>query len=177
MREYRATERLRVVIADIARLPVDVIVNAANESLLGGGGVDGAIHDAAGPELLVACKAIGRCPTGQVRITPGFELPARWIIHAVGPVWRGGGSSEHELLRECYSAALGLAAEVGAETMALPCISAGAYAFPLDESCDIATNTVLKWQANNKLPYEITFCCWLGHEFEEYEAKLAAMNF
>ena len=176
MREYRMNARLRVVIGDIARLPVDAIVNAANESLLGGGGVDGAIHDAAGPELLSACKAIGGCPTGQARITSGFNLPARWIIHTVGPIWRGGVDSEHDLLRKCYSASLQLAKQVGAKSLAFPCISAGAYGYPLDKSCDIATSTVLEWQTNEELPCEVSFCCWLGHEFRQYKTTLASLN-
>jgi len=138
--------RLQVVQGDIVTLTVDAIVNAANEGLLGGGGVDGAIHRAAGPELLEACRRIPevrpgvRCPTGEVRITPGFRLPARFVIHAVGPVWRGGGHGEAELLAGCYRSALSLAKEHDCTSIAFPAISTGVFGYPADAAARIAVN-------------------------------------
>lgn len=129
---------------DITKLDVDVVVNAANERMLGGGGVDGAIHAAAGPELLEACRAVPevrpgvRCPTGEARITPGFALPARWVVHTVGPVWRGGDAGEPELLASCYGSALALAAERGARSIAFPAISCGVFGYPPDRAAEIA---------------------------------------
>jgi O-acetyl-ADP-ribose deacetylase (regulator of RNase III) len=140
--------RILIVRDDITKLAVDVVVNAANESMLGGGGVDGAIHAAAGPELRDACRAIPevkpgvRCPTGEARLTPGFRLPARWIVHAVGPVWRGGGSGEPELLASCYRNALALAVDRRARSIAFPAISCGIYGFPLDQASAIAVREV-----------------------------------
>jgi O-acetyl-ADP-ribose deacetylase (regulator of RNase III) len=132
------TARIEVVQADITTLPVDAIVNAANSSLLGGGGVDGSIHRAAGPRLLEATRKIGGCPTGQARLTPGFDLPAKWVIHTVGPVWQGGHAGEDELLASCYRESLKLAASVGATTIAFPAISTGAYGFPVGRAARIA---------------------------------------
>src|SRR5687768_1275892 len=130
--------RIEIVQADITTLSVDAIVNAANSSLLGGGGVDGAIHRAAGPRLLEATRKIGGCPTGQARLTPGFDLPATWVIHTVGPVWQGAHTGEDELLASCYRESLKLAASVGATTVAFPAISTGAYGFPLERAARIA---------------------------------------
>jgi O-acetyl-ADP-ribose deacetylase len=132
------TARIEVIHVDITTLPVDAIVNAANSSLLGGGGVDGAIHRAAGPRLLEATRKIGGCPTGQARLTPGFDLPAKWVIHTVGPVWQGGHAGEDELLASCYRESLKLAASVGATTIAFPAISTGAYGFPVGRAARIA---------------------------------------
>jgi O-acetyl-ADP-ribose deacetylase len=138
------TDRIEIVQADISTLPVDAIVNAANSSLLGGGGVDGAIHRAAGPRLLEATRKIGGCPTGQARLTPGFDLPATWVIHTVGPVWQGGHAGEDELLASCYRESLKLAASVGATTVAFPAISTGAYGFPLERAARIAIAEIEK---------------------------------
>ena len=140
--------RMRVLRGDITGVDADAIVNAANELMLGGGGVDGAIHAAAGPELLEACKNVPlvrprvRCPTGEARITLGFRLPARYVIHTVGPIWRGGRSGEAELLSACYSNSLALAAEYRLRSIAFPAISCGAFGYPLEEACAIAVDTI-----------------------------------
>jgi O-acetyl-ADP-ribose deacetylase (regulator of RNase III) len=140
--------RLQVVTGDITRQEVDAIVNAANERMLGGGGVDGAIHAAAGPELLQACRAMAevrpgvRCPTGEARITPGFRLRARFVVHTVGPVWRGGTNGEHELLASCYRASLAIAVAHGAKSIAFPAISTGVFGFPLALASDVAVREI-----------------------------------
>ncbi len=145
---------------DITRLQVDAIVNAANSSLLGGGGVDGAIHQAAGPGLLEECRLLGGCPTGEARITGGYDLPTRYVIHAVGPVYRGGGEGEAELLRSAYLESLRLAEAHGVRTIAFPCISTGVYGYPKSAACEIATAAVREWLPKHDVPHRVIFCCF-----------------
>ena len=140
---------IEILKGDITKLEVDAIVNAANKSLLGGGGVDGAIHRAAGKELLAECRTLNGCQTGQSKITKGYNLPAKYVIHTVGPVWYGGNRNERELLKSCYTTALNLAKENNLKTIAFPAISCGAYGFPLEEACGIAKETVKKFISEN----------------------------
>ncbi len=164
--------RLQIATADITTLSVDAIVNAANESLLGGGGVDGAIHSAAGPGLLEECRALGGCPTGEARITGGYDLPARHVIHTVGPVWHGGEAGEDELLASCYDASLVLAASNGVRTLAFPAISTGVYRFPKERAARIALERTQRWLDENELPESVTFCCFSAEDAAVYEAAL-----
>jgi O-acetyl-ADP-ribose deacetylase (regulator of RNase III) len=166
-------DRLVVVEGDITRLDVDAIVNAANNSLLGGGGVDGAIHRAAGPDLLAECRALGGCPTGEARMTGGYQLPARYVIHVVGPVWRGGSAGEAQLLRSCYLQALDLASSVGAGSIAFPCISTGVYGYPKTLACAEAMSTVTSWLRGHDRPGSIVFCCFDHLDAALYREALA----
>jgi len=157
---------------DITAQHVDAIVNAANTSLLGGGGVDGAIHRAAGPRLLEACRAIGGCPTGEARITPGFDLPAKWVIHTVGPVWHGGAKGEPDLLASCYLNSLALAAENGVKSIAFPSISTGAYRFPVEKAARIAVDTTKSALAAHPGIEEVRFVCFDAATKAAYAAAL-----
>ena len=162
--------KMTAVLNDITKLDVDAIVNAANWSLLGGGGVDGAIHRAAGRRLYEACLEFGGCRTGEARITPGFDLPARFVIHTPGPVWRGGGHGEPELLRACYLNSLTLAEENGCRVVAFPGISIGVYRYPLEAAVKIAVETVGAW--TGKLPEEVVFCAFSENVLEAYNRAL-----
>jgi O-acetyl-ADP-ribose deacetylase (regulator of RNase III) len=168
------SERLTVVRGDLTTLRVDAIVNAANNALLGGGGVDGAIHRAAGPELLRECQTLGGCPTGQARLTKGYRLPARFVIHTVGPT--AFDAERATLLAACYFASLQLAEQHGLATVAFPCISTGVYGYPKAEACDLAVATVVNWLANHALPAHVTFCCFEAEDFELYQNRLAALS-
>ncbi len=158
--------RTTIIQADITHLAVDAIVNAASPSLLGGGGVDGAIHRAAGPQLLEACRPLGGCPTGEARITPGFRLPAQWVIHTVGPVWQGGHRGEPELLRACYRNSMRLAADKGLRRIAFPAISTGVYGYPKPQAAGIALAAMTAAQGFD----ELIACCFSDADFRLYSS-------
>ena len=168
--------RVELYRGDITRLGVDAIVNAANSSLLGGGGVDGAIHRAAGPELADACRRIGRCPTGEARITGGFRLPAKYVIHTVGPVWRGGEHGEDLLLANCYRNSLALAAQHSVKSIAFPAISTGRYKYPLVESSRIAILEVVRHLEENASLQRVVFALFDEPAYFAYEEQLASLT-
>ena len=169
MSESRGQPGLELAVGDITAEQVDAIVNAANETLLGGGGVDGAIHRAAGPELLAHCRTLEGCPTGQAKITPGFGLAARWVIHTVGPVWHGGHHGEPELLASCYRESLARADEVGARSVAFPAISTGVYGYPMAPATQIAVDTVSAAPTGVEL---VRFVCFNQEAFDAYRNVL-----
>jgi O-acetyl-ADP-ribose deacetylase len=160
--------QIEVVQGDITQLEVDAIVNAANNSLLGGGGVDGAIHRAAGPELLEECRQLDGCETGEAKITKGYNLPAKWVIHTVGPVWEGGNHGEDELLASCYRQSLALAEEYKIETIAFPAISTGVYRFPLERASKIAVSEVNKFLQSDRLLKQVIFVCFGQSNYDFY---------
>ncbi len=174
--QTRAKPSLEVVVADITTLDVDAIVNAANSSLLGGGGVDGAIHRAAGRDLLEACRALNGCPPGQAKITPGFRLPAAYVIHTVGPVWSGGGRGEAELLEACYRNSLELAAEHGLKSIAFPAISTGVYRYPADQAARIAVTATADALEDAAFPERVIFCCFSDASARLHQAALGALE-
>lgn len=159
---------IEIIQGDITRLAVDAIVNAANPSLLGGGGVDGAIHRGAGPELLAECRTFDGCPTGEARLTRAYRLQARYVIHTVGPVWRGGGAGEEQLLAACYRHSLDQAATHGLRSVAFPSISTGAYRFPIERACRIALREVRNFLATHSLPERVFFCCFSTADLAVY---------
>ena len=167
-------ERIAIQQGDITRLEVDAIVNAANSRLLGGGGVDGAIHRAAGPELLEECRGLGGCPTGEARITKGYRLPARYVIHTVGPVYRGR-PEDARLLKSCYVSSLTLAAEKGLAAVAFPAISCGVYGYPVEAACKIAVDTTLAFLAENMAPRRVVFVLFSGGDRSVYEDYLKSL--
>ena len=169
-------QRISLIKGDITSVQVDAIVNAANAALCGGGGVDGAIHRAAGPELLAYCRKLGAARPGDVVLTPGFSLKAKHILHAVGPVWRGGESGEDELLIQCYAQAFNIAAQLSAHTIALPSISTGAYKFPLERAAQIAISTASEFLKKHERPSVIQFVLFSDRDLRAYQAALTSLD-
>lgn len=173
MSEGAKDGRIQVIRGDIVRLDVDAIVNAANPTLLGGGGVDGAIHRAAGPRLIEECRTLGGCRTGEAKITRGYNLAARWVIHTVGPVWHGGGQGEDDLLASCYRESLRVARGSGARSVAFPSISTGVYGFPVDQAAPIAVREVRAFLGGNDLPERVILVCFSERDQQVYAAALS----
>ena len=165
-------DRIDIKIGDITKLEVDAIVNAANKSLLGGGGVDGAIHRAAGEELLEYCRTLKGCETGFAKVSPGFNLKAKWIIHTVGPVWSGGDRGESEMLMNCYNNSLSIAEDKKLKTIAFPAISTGVYGYPKEQASVIAVKTVIDFLQSNKYPEKVIFVCFAKDDYKIYEKTL-----
>jgi len=166
-------ERIEIIEGDITKQETDAIVNAANTSLLGGGGVDGAIHRAAGPELLEETRTLGGCPTGEARVSSGYRLPAQWVIHTVGPVWAGGGRNEEALLASCYRSSLGAAKEIGAESVAFPGISTGAYGFPMERATEVALKETRRFLEGEETPEKVVFVCFGERALQVYRDVFA----
>ena len=170
------SNRIAVIAGDITQQRVDAIVNAANTTLLGGGGVDGAIHRAAGPELLAECRTLGGCPTGQAKITRGYRLPAKWVIHTVGPVWHGGNHNEDELLASCYRSCFALMEQHGIKTVAFQCISAGVYGFPMERAAQIAVRETKKFLERNQSVEKVILVCFSASALEIYKVALREIS-
>ena len=168
--------RISIIKGDITKLEVDVIVNTANKTLLGGGGVDGAIHRAAGRGLYEECKTLNGCETGEAKITKGYKLPAKYVIHTAGPVWNGGKYNEPSLLRKCYINSLNLAKEHGLRTIAFPSISTGVYGYPVEPASKIAIETAISFLNENKVPENVTFVCFSDNDLKVYEKNLKQIS-
>jgi O-acetyl-ADP-ribose deacetylase len=164
--------RVSLLEGDITKIQVDAIVNAANASLLGGGGVDGAIHHVAGPELLAECRTLGGCPTGEAKITAGYRLPAKYVIHTAGPIWGGGNSGEPELLARCYRNSLALATKHQVRRIAFPAISCGIYGYPIQDACQIAVREATAYLETNELPESVIFVCFGREIYDAYRREL-----
>lgn len=170
--ESRLLARIALLVDDITTLDVDAIVNAANQSLLGGGGVDGAIHHAAGLRLLDECRALGGCPTGHAKVTAGHDLSARHVIHTVGPVWHGGEDGEPQLLADCYTNSLAIAADLQLNSIAFPCISTGVFGYPIADAAHVALDATLAFLAQNDRPATVIFCCFAQRDADVYHTAI-----